>query len=151
MFQAAYSLVRRSAKLWSAGLIFIISAALLHGCSTPQTQPEPDRPSKHYALVVNLADSFNKLYPKVYLNDQYIFRDKLLLVPKTYQFKVSYRDHSGRKRSQVMRVELQANRCYHLDYSAGQFRFTSGAYGEAYCSAMIDRTRYELTSFSNAF
>lgn len=131
-------------------LALLVAALLQHGCSTQAPQPqESDRPSKHYALVVNLADSFNKRYPKIYLNDQYIFRDKLLLTPKKYQFKLSYRDRFGNLHSQIMNLELQANTCYYLDYQNDAFRFNRGAYGQSYCSSMIDRTRYEMTTFKN--
>lgn len=123
----------------------LIAFALLQGgCSN---SVERERPAGIYALTTNLADSFDRLYPKIYINGNYVFRDKLLLTPKQYHFKFTYRDAAGLTHAENMHVNIEANHCYYLQRKNGRFRFNSGALDDEVCSDMIDRTRYEMTYF----
>ncbi|BBP45226.1 hypothetical protein THMIRHAS_05990 [Thiosulfatimonas sediminis] len=119
-------------------------AVLQSGCSS-QAVLDPQRPASQFALTTNLADDFGRLYPKVYVNGNYVFRDKLLLVPKTYQFKMTYLDTMGKTHEENMQVTIKANQCYYLERKNNRFRFNVGVFDESDCSAKIDQARYDLT------
>ncbi|CAN8141126.1 hypothetical protein THIOSC15_3620013 [uncultured Thiomicrorhabdus sp.] len=140
-------------KAWSsqvlllAGLSFLLLSVLLQsGCST-SSSIEKDRPASQYALTTNLSDSFGRLYPKIYINGSYVFRDKLLLTPNQYHFKITYRDAAGLIHTENMQVKIESNHCYYLQRKDGRFRFNANALDGDICSDMIDRTRYEMTYF----
>lgn len=131
-----------------SGFLLAVAVLAISGCSS--TPPSEDRPSAQFALAVNLNDAFAGLYPKVYINNQLVFRDKLLLAAQTHQVKLQYRNRQGQTLTQVMDVNFQANRCYFLAYRDQQFQFNIQTYQADYCSALIDRTRYEAVGFKRS-
>lgn len=135
----------RNYALLGLGLLSV--ALLLQGGCSSTSDIDSDRPASQYALATNLADSFNRLYPKIYINGSYVFRDKLLLTPKDYHFKITYRDAAGLTHAENMQIKIESNKCYYLERKNGHFRFNSAAWDAEICSDMIDRTRYEMTYF----